>query len=181
VSRCVADPHAVVPQQCSLLHICNITAKGVAFLQHPCRSLHFYRCWAWALLLWPTASISAGTFEGLWTSLNPLKPLNLFETIEGLWSLWRSLKPMKPLNPLNRSYSQQLNAGLAGFSTECSQICQLIARRCSGYLVVCVQWSMPTTEAPLVYIFNSIWCFGLSVNQKWCHLNDQLIDHCVAL
>lgn len=160
MSRCVAVPHAVVPQQCSLLHICNITAKGVAFLQHPCRSLHFYHCWAWAPLLWPAASISAGAFEGLWTSLNPLKPLSL---CEGLWSHWR---PMKPLNPLNRSYSQQLNAGLAGFSTECSQICQLIALRCSVYLVVCVQWSMPTTEAPHVYIFTNILCFGHFVNQK---------------
>ena len=135
MSCCVAQTHTVVPQK-----------KDVAFLQHPLSISPFL-----SLLNLETLPPPLNPSEGVWTSLNTLKPLNLFD---GLWPHWSHWRPLKCLwTHWTDRTPEHLSSDSNGPCAECSQICQLIARRCSGYLVVYVQWSMPATEATrLLYL-----------------------------
>ncbi len=139
-----------------MLHSCNtpidlsiVFSHFVVILQHFLTN----RCISATPSVKSELSISPLASRPLKMPRQPLKAFEPFERLEAFephWSHWRPLKLYSAIEPFEPIVLPQFNARLSGLWTECSQICQLNAHRCSGYLVVYVQWSMPAVEAPLV-------------------------------
>ena len=106
----------------------------------------------------------------LWTSLNALKPLSLFERFEPHWSRWTSLKLCVPLNPLTRSARSCLSnsplrvtvfSGLPNIPLTALQYHCVLGNRTS--VIESTDRGSPSC------VFTNIYSFGQCVNQKWGH------------
>lgn len=103
-------------------------------------------------------------------------PLKVFEplwSLWSLWSLWASLKAVEDIEGhwshwtlwIDRTPSNLMQDSPGSLRSVPKYINWSHAGVLGTWLSVCSD-RCPPQRPPVVYIFNSIWCFGLSVNQK---------------
>ena len=106
----------------------------------------------------------------LWTSLNALKPLSLFERLDGHWTSLKVIEACVPLNPLTRSARSCLSnsplrvtvfSGLPNIPLTALQYHCVLGNRTS--VIESTDRGSPSC------VFTNIYSFGQCVNQKWGH------------
>ena len=154
MSRCVAQAHCIVPLS-KVLHLRN-TPPISPFLsllnpEH--------------LSSKPVISVSGSLnlFEHLWISLTPLSLFDVIDAIEPHWCCWSHWTLWIDRTPENLISDSQGSVRSVPKYSNWSHTDVL-----GTWMSMCSDRCLP--QRPPVYIFNSIWCFGQCVNQKWCHL-----------